>query len=488
MDYRACILIFKKMKNRLIFYLLFAIPIIGFSQSKQITEIVILHVNDMHGRIDQFPVLSSMIQDIKAKHKNVILVSAGDMFSGNPIVDKYSEKGYPMIDFMNDLKFDISTLGNHEFDFGTLVLAKRISEAKFPFIAANISSKTNTFPKLAPFKNYKFGKIKMSILGITQVEPSGHPDTRPENCKDVEFTQGITKAKEFSALSKKANVFIVLSHMGVIEDSVLATKMPEINTIIGGHSHKALQPQMKVNGVTIVQAGYYLKYLGMLTIKLDGKKIISINDTLLPLKGYPHSDTLIARKVKNYNNNEEFKKIAGYFGNDLKGDNELGGFMSDAALKAVKADFSFQNSGGIRVSEIPAGPITIKQVYELDPFANEIMICKMTAAQIRELIEYGYKKEKKADIISAGINSVIYLKADKTIEKIDLSFPDGSLVDEKKVYQIAINSYVASSYKFSKTGEAFGTGITTTDAIIRLLSLIKSANYSGIESTKIITK
>lgn len=478
------------MKYRILLYLLLIIPVVVFSQGKskkRTTEIVILHVNDMHGRIDQFPVLSAMVKDIKSKHKNVILVSAGDLFSGNPIVDKYSEKGYPMIDFMNDLKFDISTLGNHEFDFGTLTLAKRISEAKFPFVAANIIPKTNEFPKLESYIRYKFGKTKLAILGLTQVEQSGYPDTRPENCKDLEFIQGISKAKEFSFLSKKSNVFIVLSHMGVTEDSILATKMPEINAIIGGHSHKALQPQMTVNGVTIVQAGYYLKYLGMLTINMDGNKIISVRDTLLPLKGYKHADTLSIRKVNNYNNNEEFKKIAGYLGSDIKGDNELGGLMTDAVLRSVKADFSFQNSGGIRVSEIPSGPVTIKQVYELDPFANEIILCKMTPTQIRELIEYGYKKEKKADMISSGLNSLIYLNSDKSVKKVELFFPDGSTLDENKVYMVAINSYVVSLYKFGKTGEVKGTGVTTTDALINLLSKIKSANYSGVSSTKIVT-
>ena len=479
------------MKNIFILYLLILLPLAGFNQgtkSKSSTEIVILHVNDMHCRIDQFPVLSAMIQDIKAKHKNVILVSAGDLFSGNPIVDKFPEKGFPMIDLMNALSFDVSTLGNHEFDYGPQVLAKRISEAKFTFIVANMQPKIKDFPQLQPYKNYKFDKIKLVLLGITQVEPQGYPDTRPENCKDFDFTQGITKVKEFSWLSGKSNIFTVLSHMGVQEDSLLATQLPEIVAIIGGHSHTVLQTPMKVNGVTIVQTGCYLKYLGMLTISLKGKKVISVRDTLLPLKGYFHSDSLIAKKVNTYNNNKEFKKIAGYLGTALHGDNELGGLMADASLRAVKADFSFQNSGGIRITELPAGAITIKQIYELDPFANEIMICKMTTAQMRELIEYGYKKEKKADMISAGINSLIYLNPDKSVAKIELLLPNGSAPDENNVYKVAINNYVTSSYKFSKTGEAIGTGITTTDALIRLLSLIKSVNYSGVVSTKLITK
>ncbi len=476
------------MKNIFIVLLLFVFPYFVSSQNNKATnEVVILHVNDIHGRIDQFPVLSAIIKDIKAKHKNVILVSAGDMFSGNPIVDRYSEKGYPIIDLMNDLHFDLSTIGNHEFDFGSQVLAKRISDSKFPFIAANIQPKNKDFPVLNPYKIYKFGKAKISFLGITEVLPKGIPDTRPENCNDFTFTQGIEKTKEYKKLTKKSNHLIVLSHMGVDEDSVLATQMPEITAIIGGHSHTLLLSPLIVNGVSIVQTGYYLKNLGMLTIKFDGKKIVSVKDTILMLKNFTVKDSLISEKVARYNNNEEFKKIVGYLGSPLKGINELGAFMADAARKAAKTDFAFQNSGGIRVLGLSNGPITNKQIYELDPFANEIIICKMNASQIRELITYGYKKEKIADIISAGVNSIIYLNKDKTINKIDLKLSNGDAIDENKVYTVAINSYVVSSYKFNKTGEVFNTGITTTDAIFHLLSSIKAANYSGFESTKIIT-
>lgn len=477
------------MKNIFLGFLLFVFPYFVISQNTKFTdEIVILHVNDIHGKIDQFPVLSAMIKDIKTKHKNVILVSAGDLFSGNPIVDRYPEKGYPIIDLMNELHFDLSTIGNHEFDFGSEVLAKRISDAKFPFIVANMQPKSKEFPVLNPYKIYKFGKLKIVILGITQVLPIGIPDTRPENCKDFTFTQGIEKTKEYKGVSKKSNALIVLSHMGVNEDSILATQMPEILAIIGGHSHTLLLTPLIVNGVSIVQTGYYLKNMGMLTIKFNGKKVVSVADTILMLKNFTVKDSLIAQKVALYNNNEEFKKVVGYLGSPLNGINELGAFMADAALKTVKTDFAFQNSGGIRVLGLPAGPITNNQIYELDPFANEIIICKMTATQIRELITYGYKKEKIADLISAGVNSLIYLNTDKTIDKIELKLSNGDAIDENKVYTVAINSYVVSSYKFEKTGEILNTGITTTDAMFRLLSIVKGANYSGVESTKIITK
>ena len=461
----------------------------GFSQgkkNKKQTEIIILHTNDMHGRIDQFPALSALIKEIKSKHKNVILVTAGDLFSGNPIVDKYPEKGFPMIDLMNNLQFDATTLGNHEFDYGPKALAKRINEASFPFVVSNMKSVFTEFPTLKPWIILKKEKTKILILGITQVDNNGHPDTRPENCKDFRFTPGLEKMKEFSSISKNGDIFIVLSHMGFEEDSILATMRPEINAIIGGHSHTTLPVGRNINGVLIAQAGYYVKYLGKMTILLEKNKVISIKDTLLSLKGYKQIDSTILNKVITYNNNEELLRTAGYLGTPLIGEIQLGMFMANATLQASKADFAFQNSGGVRVSELSQGPISIKNIYELDPFSNEIILCKMTPSQIRDLIAYGYKKEKKADLISFGIFSDIYVNKDKSISRIDLFLPDGTSPEEDKVYTVALNSYVSSSYKFNRTGESYGTGITTTDAILTMLSKIKSYHFSGNLSTKLI--
>jgi hypothetical protein len=109
----------------------------------------------------------------------------------------------------------------------------------------------------------------------------------------------------------------------------------------------------------------------------------------------------------------------------------------------------------------------------------------MNASQIRELIIFGYKKEKKADMISAGLRSEIFVNPDKSIARVDLYHSNGTILDEKKVYTVALNSYVASSYKFSKTGDVAGTGISTTDALLTLLSKIKAFNYSGMPSSTI---
>ena len=120
-------------KNFLLLFLLWSL--ISSGQEK----VVIFSINDMHSRIDNFSKIKPLIDKEKGKGNKVFFVSAGDIFSGNPIVDNYSEKGFPIIDLLNRTGLDISVIGNHEFDYGQSILSDRIAQANFPFICANFS-------------------------------------------------------------------------------------------------------------------------------------------------------------------------------------------------------------------------------------------------------------------------------------------------------------------------------------------------------------
>ncbi|MCX7861949.1 MAG: bifunctional metallophosphatase/5'-nucleotidase [Bacteroidales bacterium] len=455
-----------------------------FAQQTDVTEIIILHVNDMHGKIDKFPYLSTMIKEIKQQHDHVFLFSAGDIFSGNPIVDRYPEKGYPMIDLMNMLPFTISTLGNHEFDFGGEVLAKRIGELKHPVVCANIVKKPSYFPWLKPYEILTVKNIKVAVLGITQVSNNGYPDTHPDRVKDFAFEHGEETVKKYLPKINKYDIRLVLSHMGYEQDSILATKYPRITAIIGGHSHKKIQPMKKINGVAIVQAENYVKYLGMMTIKLKGKKIIEITDTLLPVAKNIMPDTEVKQKVDFYNNNEEFNKKAGYATDTIQGIQALGCMMATAYRTIASTDFAIQNSGGIRISTIPQGYITVRQIFELDPFSNDIIVCKLKPAQIRQIIRFGYEKEGQPDIFSSGFTSKIYTDLNGKIRRIDLFDANQNPLDENKTYQIALGSYVFNAYKFDKLDKGTPIGKTTTDAIFEYLAKMRGISFRDCNSAE----
>lgn len=109
-------------------------------------NLTIFFMNDVHGQIDNFAKVKHIV-DLECQKTNVILASSGDVFSGNPVVDNYTEKGYPIIDIMNKTGFDVAVIGNHEFDYGIETLKNRIGQSNFEWICANLDSGNSVLPQ-----------------------------------------------------------------------------------------------------------------------------------------------------------------------------------------------------------------------------------------------------------------------------------------------------------------------------------------------------
>lgn len=140
------------------------------SLSAKETQIIIFSTNDMHGSIDNFAKIASYIQKERAKNPNILILSGGDMFSGNPVVDQYPEKGFPMIDLMNRIGYQYEIFGNHEFDYGQEVLNRRMEQANFQFLCANmiVDEETAGIKQPQPYAFLQIGDTKICILGLTK--------------------------------------------------------------------------------------------------------------------------------------------------------------------------------------------------------------------------------------------------------------------------------------------------------------------------------
>ncbi|MFA5518324.1 MAG: metallophosphoesterase, partial [Spirochaetota bacterium] len=119
---------------------------------QQARTVTILAVNDMHAAIDNFPRFGYMVDSLRAIYPDLLLVSAGDSQTGNPINDQYPEKGMPIIELMNMLKFDLSAVGNHEFDTKPDGFANILKKSKFDHICGNVEVENI---KKYPIKPYK---------------------------------------------------------------------------------------------------------------------------------------------------------------------------------------------------------------------------------------------------------------------------------------------------------------------------------------------
>ncbi|RKY52716.1 MAG: hypothetical protein DRP93_07670, partial [Candidatus Neomarinimicrobiota bacterium] len=240
-------------------------------------DITILHWNDFHSHntpwtptsynkdkneVGGYAVFDAYLDSLEKVYPGALRVHAGDDFQGSPMCAV--TKGLSQIEILNKVQPDFFTIGNHEFDYSWKHLdSLRLNVAKFGMYAANlIDTKTGecATPQFRVFvrKGYRF-----ALIGIT------HPEldflTMPKNLEGIEVSDPVeTTQNLINTLKKrKIDLFIVVSHIGIDADRKLAEAVPEIDLIIGGHSHTYMRQAENVNGVWIVQADDHGRYVGV---------------------------------------------------------------------------------------------------------------------------------------------------------------------------------------------------------------------------------
>jgi 5'-nucleotidase / UDP-sugar diphosphatase len=442
-------------------------------------DVVILHVNDMHAKIDNMAKLAYLADSLGRTCKYVFLVSAGDNFTGNPVVDMVADKGYPMIDLMNRCGFDVSAIGNHEFDLGQETLNRRFDQARFPFVSCNTDASGAVLEQPAPYTLLRAGRgNRIVFLGVTELGENGLPDSHPDKLRGLRFTEPLSAAKSYAHL-KDRDILIALTHLGLDNDKRLADQVPQFDVIIGGHSHDRLDSGITENGVLITQAGSGLKFVGKTFIRLDRGRVVFKKEEMIPMAVLTRSDEKVQKLIDQYNTNEELSRVVGVAGTPLEGADELGSLMCDAMAGKVNADIAFQNRGGIRIPSLPKGDITLRDIYRLDPFGNKVVVFRMTAEEIRSLICYGFNLENRPDLEVSGMTYVVIQGADKKCSDVIMKDSSGNPLDPGREYVVAMNSYIASAYRFDHRDTGVVTDIGTAEALIGFLEQVKEVNYSG---------
>jgi 5'-nucleotidase/UDP-sugar diphosphatase len=479
----------------------------------------ILHTNDHHAHLE--PVKygdlllggiarrRTLIDQIRAENKTnqepLLLLDAGDVFQGTLYFNQYL--GQADLDFYNALAYDAGTIGNHEFDRGQQVLADFIAKAKFPIISANIdiAPESPLYGKVRPWHILDVQGEKIGVFGLTT------PDTAILSSvgDGVKFTDPIAAARNsVQALKQQGiNKIIALTHIGFDNDALLAQKVPDIDIIIGAHSHTPVgnipnanhpYPLVEKNGtkepVLVVTDWEWGKYLGDLSVSFDraGK--------LIAWAGKPHaldasikSNQEFADKLKAYAAPIEAlrQKIIGKSLVALDGDRvkmrtsetSLGNLIADAILAKTKGDrvqVALINAGAIR-NGFPLGEITMGNVLEALPFGNSIARIDLTGNQLKASLEHGVslaEQEEGRFPQVAGIRFVwdAKLPVGKRVTKVEIKDGSGNfqLLNPQATYRMATNNFLASGgdgYRAFAEGEnLLETGYLLSDAIAEYIS------------------
>lgn len=252
-------------------------------------NLVILHTNDTHSRIEPIPETDRVagdkggvirrikyIDQVREENKNVLLFDTGDFLQGTPYFNLF--KGEVEMEAMNLMRYDVVTLGNHEFDYGMDVLEKVVRRAKFPIISSNYDfSETQLNNLIKPYLILKKDGMKIGVIGIN-IQPQGL--IASDNYKGMKFLDPLKTANNLAQKLKtthKCDVIICLSHLGYMADTKLASQTRNIDIIIGGHSHTNMKtPDILKNidnkNVLIFQTAGRGVYVGRIDVELKKVK------------------------------------------------------------------------------------------------------------------------------------------------------------------------------------------------------------------------
>ena len=444
--------------------------------------IAFLSVNDMHANIDRMPRLAYVADSLRAIYPALILLSAGDYRTGNPVNDQYKPTSYPMIDLMNDLGFEATALGNHEFDAGIDALKQNISDARFDFLCANIKFDNGEIG-VKPYKIIDKGGCKIAIVGMVQIGKSGLPSAHPDNFKGVSFSDGRELAKSFINLRQTNNIVVLLSHLGLDDDYLIADNCPFYDAILGGHSHTLIEKPSQRNGVLVTQAGSKLNYATLVLMKLEKGQVTGKSAVTLPL-GKGKTDKSVGQKVERYNEQSALNDVIAVAVADFNGKEDVGSFMADALREGTGADFAFQNPGGVRKSYLKKGNLTMKDIYNIDPFENEVVVFRMTGAQVKRFITESYKRNGRNPSYVSGMTYEITVADDDYPKSVFVTADNGSF-STKNEYKVAMNGYMASTVQFEAIDDGESQFTTTDVLLVNFAKKHNKLNYNGVRRIEV---
>ncbi|WP_170358406.1 bifunctional metallophosphatase/5'-nucleotidase [Ruegeria arenilitoris] len=453
-------------------------------------KLTILHTNDFHSRFEPINKYDSgcgaednaegkcfggsarlvtAVNDARARAENSILVDGGDQFQGSLFYTYY--KGKVAAEFMNKLGYDAMTVGNHEFDDGPEVLAGFIDTVDFPVLMsnANIENEELLTNRIMPSTVIEVGGEKIGLIGLTPEDTDELASPGP----NVVFSDPVpaVQAEVDKLTAEGINKIIVLSHSGYGVDQLVAQETTGVDVIVGGHSNtylsntsdKAAGPYPTVvNGVQIVQAYAYGKFLGELSVTFDddGNVVEAVGEPLIMDNTVTEDQAALDRIAELAKPLDEIRnKVVANAAAPIEGDRsicrvqecEMGNLVADAMLARVAdqgVQIAIANSGGLRAS-IDAGDVTMGEVLTVLPFQNTLSTFEISGQGIIDALENGVSQVEE---VKGRFPQVAGLKFtwdpsvapnEGRVTEVMVAEGDGYVpIDPAKTYLVVTNNYV----------------------------------------------
>ncbi len=505
----------RRTNRRIVFFSLLLILVAGiylaasdlFSAGS--VRITIVATNDIHGSlwpvrafwreepdpplIGGFSALAYYISRIRDENENVLLLDAGDFFQGTP-EGNLSLGEIPLL-AMNYLDYDALTLGNHEFDFGVEPVVSLSRRAAFPFLSANLSI---IDPDLPPFfQDYVIleqSGVRILIVGVI------NPDLYASVEADLEDQLAVGDVAEavrrvLAETEGERDVVVVLSHIGLERDRELAAAVEGIDFILGGHSHSGLEEMETVNSTRIGQTYGKTTTAAVLSFDCRGNTISGTDYRLIELEyDEERSDPGMEMLLESTTAEVRFRmdvEIAhcpeGLSRVRAVESSPLGCFIADIILQNGEADFAFCNRAGIR-EDLPAGPVTRRDVFQVLPFKNTVVVMELSGKEAGELIDHLFSWGGYGYDFSKGVVITIDSEADPGAW-VKGVLVGGRPLEPDRIYRVATNSYLIRAIARRRPADnplrVEDTGITVREAVEEALAA--SAEFAYTFNPRVMT-
>lgn len=465
-----------------------AAGLVAVSAFAQTQEVHIVSINDMHAKIGAFPQFAAIVDSLRAEYPGLLVFSAGDNRTGDPLNDMYEIPAYPMVALMNQVGFDATTLGNHEFDSGAKNLSRLIGLSNFSYLCCNVFLDPEGKLFTRPTQVFDVNGVKVGVVGVVEICENGLPDCHPDNCKGLRFTPVLETVQQYSALRDECDVVILLSHIGYDADVAITADLPWVDLIIGGHSHTQIEGGEMHNGILVTQDVNKLARVTHITLTLENGVLTDKKAELIEVSTYPKENPIVREMVNYFSDNPAFKRVLCEVTAPITRSRELGSMMADAFRDGSGADIAFINAGGVRYDSFPAGPFTVNDALSLDPFGNDCVELTLSGKELKDMLiacthvdHYGFP-----DV--SGIRCTVYLKEGDVTHplRVDIVTPDGKKLDPKKMYKVVTNSYVVAVSDSEHKDPGHSINRQSAQLVMDYLEKQGKINYTGdVRTTEI---
>lgn len=450
--------------------------------------LIILSTADIHGNLHQFPKLATVVKEYRAKYPHVLLVDSGDYFMGNPYVDDWEKPGKPMTILMNKLGYNLATIGNHDMDYGQQALRDHIKGTpKTTYVVTNLTPSPTLEQCFVPYASIpvKNTSISVGFLGLANMQTT-----------DVVKMDGVSwkmpNGKDYGKITEQFrllnnNINIVISHMGYDQDQVMMKYSPNIDIILGGHTHVTLPNGLLKYGTLLSHTGARLQRVGVTKVVFSADQrpaVLSKSTETVILDQNIPNDPEFEKLVAQFTNNPSFTKQVATVKEKIA-HSAIGVYFCKAIQQAATADLAIYNRGGIRAkTNLPQGPLTIKDIYEMEPFRDMIVTCRMNKADIEMLLltKFLEPANDDGDMLEVYCSGFAYQITDGATPSITSTLKNGV------IYTVAMCDYLCNNFEFPQKGEGKPTGKSVRTALINYFSALKEITNPPPSKPQIIRK